>query len=121
MGPVTTPEGSTAAPGLTFGTLLSRFAAAGALAGALSGIWLLLVTERTIEPALAMEVARKALAVEPGGLVRPAGRAVQLDPALQARREQLALAFEAGGFAPPSPWKASCGRARPAAPTLTAG
>jgi predicted cobalt transporter CbtA len=58
MGTVTTPEGSTAAPGLSFGMLLSRFAAAGALAGALSGLWLLLVTERTIEPALAIEEAR---------------------------------------------------------------
>ncbi len=65
MGTVTTPEGSTAAPGLSFGTLLSRFAAAGALAGALSAVWLLLVTERTIEPALAIEEALAAEANEP--------------------------------------------------------
>ncbi|MEO6711502.1 MAG: SelB C-terminal domain-containing protein, partial [Planctomycetota bacterium] len=51
---------------------------------------------------LADEESRKTLSLEPGGLVRPAGRSVQMDPLTSARREQLLAAFEAGGFAPPS-------------------
>ncbi|HUR27450.1 MAG TPA: selenocysteine-specific translation elongation factor [Planctomycetota bacterium] len=51
---------------------------------------------------LTLEEARKVLTVEPGGLVRPAGRAVQLDPTTSARREKILAAFETGGFAPPA-------------------
>src|SRR5687767_13188194 len=51
---------------------------------------------------LAQEQARGALAVEAGGLVRPAGRALKLDGATVERRARLLGAFEAGGFAPPS-------------------
>ena len=43
---------------LTFGPILLRFTASGALAGALAGVWSLLVTERAIAPALALEEAR---------------------------------------------------------------
>ncbi|WP_100501237.1 CbtA family protein [Geodermatophilus chilensis] len=48
---------STAPP---FGALLAHIAAAGLVAGALSGTWSLLITERAIEPALAIEEARSA-------------------------------------------------------------
>jgi predicted cobalt transporter CbtA len=41
-----------------FGALLGRFAIAGAVAGAASGLWALVVTERAITPALALEEAR---------------------------------------------------------------
>ncbi|HTF88020.1 MAG TPA: selenocysteine-specific translation elongation factor [Planctomycetota bacterium] len=51
---------------------------------------------------LADEESRKTLSLEPGGLVRPAGRSVQMDPLTSARREKLLAAFESGGFAPPS-------------------
>jgi hypothetical protein len=44
--------------GLTFRQILLRFTAAGAVAGALAGAWSLLVTERAIAPALAIEEAR---------------------------------------------------------------
>ena len=47
-----------------FGALLGRFALAGLLAGAASGIWAMAVTERTISPALALEEARSASAHE---------------------------------------------------------
>ena len=54
-----TPLEGSAAP--EFGALLSRLAAAGLAAGALSGAWYVLVTERTIAPALAIEDARVAM------------------------------------------------------------
>jgi hypothetical protein len=43
---------------LSFGAILSRFALAGLAAGAVSAVWSLLVTERALEPALAVEEAR---------------------------------------------------------------
>ena len=43
-----------------FGALLSRLAVAGLAAGVVSGAWSMLVTERTIAPALAIEDARSA-------------------------------------------------------------
>lgn len=46
-----------------FGPLLGRMVLAGLIAGTLSGVYSLLVTERAIEPALALEEARAA----PGG------------------------------------------------------
>ncbi|MDP9461612.1 MAG: CbtA family protein [Actinomycetota bacterium] len=48
---------STAPP---FGARLAHIAAAGLVAGALSGTWSPLITERAIEPALAIEEARSA-------------------------------------------------------------
>jgi predicted cobalt transporter CbtA len=45
---------------LTFRPILLRFTVAGAVAGALAGLWSLLVTERAIAPALALEEARSA-------------------------------------------------------------
>ena len=47
-----------------FAPLLGRFAIAGVVAGAASGIWSLVVTERAIAPALALEEARTATAHE---------------------------------------------------------
>ena len=44
--------------GLSFGGVLSRFALAGLAAGVMSAAWSLLVTERAIAPALAIEEAR---------------------------------------------------------------
>jgi len=49
------------------------------------------------------EQARKSLSVESGGLVRLAGRSVQLDQATIERRGRILTAFEAAGFSPPSP------------------
>lgn len=43
-----------------FGAVLTRLAVAGLAAGALSGVWFMLVTARTITPALAIEDARSA-------------------------------------------------------------
>jgi selenocysteine-specific elongation factor len=51
---------------------------------------------------LLSEEQRKALKVEPGGLVRPAGRAVQMDAATVERRTKMLQAFDSGGFSPPS-------------------
>lgn len=42
----------------TFPALLSRLAIAGAISGVLSGAWAVMVTERALEPALAIEAAR---------------------------------------------------------------
>ncbi|SDP59569.1 Uncharacterized membrane protein, predicted cobalt tansporter CbtA [Klenkia soli] len=47
-----------------FGPLLGRFALAGLAGGAASGIWAMVVTERTITPALALEEARTAASHE---------------------------------------------------------
>jgi predicted cobalt transporter CbtA len=44
--------------GLTLRPILLRFTLAGVLAGALAGLWSLLVTERALDPALAIEEAR---------------------------------------------------------------
>jgi predicted cobalt transporter CbtA len=57
MGGLPTRE-APAAAGLTFRPVLLRFTLAGALAGALAGLWSLLVTEGAIGPALAIEEAR---------------------------------------------------------------
>jgi selenocysteine-specific elongation factor len=51
---------------------------------------------------LLSEEQRKALKVEPGGLVRPAGRAVQMDAATVERRTKMLQAFDSGGFSPPA-------------------
>src|SRR4051794_13341390 len=61
-----------------FGQLLGRLAAAGLIAGALAGVFSLLVTERAIAPALKVEQARAAAAGSPehGGEVF--GRGTQL-------------------------------------------
>jgi predicted cobalt transporter CbtA len=61
-----------------FGQLLGRLAAAGLIAGALAGVFSLLVTERAIAPALKVEQARAAAAESPehGGEVF--GRGTQL-------------------------------------------
>jgi predicted cobalt transporter CbtA len=57
-GELPTRDDTSVAVGLTFRPILLRFTLAGALAGALAGLWSLLVTERAIDPALAIEESR---------------------------------------------------------------
>ncbi|MBK8179396.1 MAG: selenocysteine-specific translation elongation factor [Planctomycetes bacterium] len=52
---------------------------------------------------LAQEAQRGAISVEPGGLVRPAGRTVKLDAATEERRARIVAAVEGANFSPPSP------------------
>ena len=58
---------SSARPSLRFGSLLSRLLLAGVVAGALSGAYAVLVTERAMAPALAIEESRPTIGTDAEG------------------------------------------------------